>query len=904
LEKNQLHEDNKDIKMLKKETQLVTQQQIPLVHHIIPDENPKFKYEMNLSRVVKLLTDPHVTDFVERQISALNRISKKYKNGFLMGDLVQVFKIINICADRTLENEYFVKPLCELIHIFRLPLLKEKVSDEIIYSQIMVESISQLGYLMRVPHNEVRKVLTDTLSKLYTDQTDITDLDGLKRVSKNLIEKKIEESDLSETLVKSLSLLASDPSIQVEVLKLISLLSTSAVNCQQMVKGNAAYQICRGMTSQRSAGLFVSIEILWNLFEHVENVTSSQLANVECVTTIKNKFRELMTSSASISDRQLRNDLLVITTFLAKNPKNKIVESGFAKDLILFATFKEIKSRHPLVKNLRFDQSNEDFELKKLLINILALLSKDPVSVLLFSEGKVTFALFQFLRANTNEAIRRQWTPAQYEELQLQAIFTLTQISPLLLDEYLANQGNVRLLILLEWASNQNDVYFGYGNGFYSTDCRGTKKSQLQMCLRYLRTLVSTGYHPLVQDLCDQGVISQLLQILGKYPDHDKSIDIEIQCDLFHNLSIICENDLHRKELFGTQGVEIVIDCIKRNLKKIESDCDYNRLLLASVDAIWSCIIGCFTTEDFFFEKEGLFLLLDLLEVSPRGLHNLTLGCLLELTENPKTLAHLLTWRGSNGEVTIGHLMAEMWRKEEEILGAERDSHGGVANIKHPLDGSLQRHHVVTSQPTDASSLAIVDVSENLRSKIYAVFTRLGFSDLPGLTTGDYVTLALIEKYLDLKMGEVWKEVKNELGYNGVRPITPDQEAIETIERATLERARGVAVLQRELLGAEKQQDLIDEKELYVELKGVFQQKENENARWIDHLKRTSNYRYLCASKRHQLKSIESSRSKPHFRKMETSSSHHHPTLMDGLKITVFPSRNLTVERSDEKEVI
>ena len=41
----------------------------------------------------------------------------------------------------------------------------------------MVESISQLGYLMRVPHNEVRKVLTDTLSKLYTDQTDITDLD-------------------------------------------------------------------------------------------------------------------------------------------------------------------------------------------------------------------------------------------------------------------------------------------------------------------------------------------------------------------------------------------------------------------------------------------------------------------------------------------------------------------------------------------------------------------------------------------------------------------------------------------------------------------------------------------------------------------------------------------------------
>ena len=85
----------------------------------------------------------------------------------------------------------------------------------------------------------------------------------------------------------------------------------------------------------------------------------------------------------------------------------------------------------------------------------------------LFSEGKVTFALFQFLRANTNEAIRRQWTPAQYEELQLQAIFTLTQISPLLLDEYLANQGNVRLLILLEWASNQVYIFIIYHQMIY-----------------------------------------------------------------------------------------------------------------------------------------------------------------------------------------------------------------------------------------------------------------------------------------------------------------------------------------------------------------------------------------------------------------------------------------------------
>ena len=64
----------------------------------------------------------------------------------------------------------------------------------------------------------------------------------------------------------------------------------------------------------------------------------------------------------------------------------------------------------------------------------------------------------------------------------------------------------------------------------------------------------------------------------------------------------------------------------------------------------------------------------------------------------------------------------------------------------------MQRNHAVILQPYNAPSLSIVDVSENLRAKIYALFARLGFSDLPGLTTEDYITLAIIEKYLEFKV--------------------------------------------------------------------------------------------------------------------------------------------------------
>ena len=43
--------------------------------------------------------------------------------------------------------------------------------------------------------------------------------------------------------------------------------------------------------------------------------------------------------------------------------------------------------------------------------------------------------------------------------------------------------------------------------------------------------------------------IAGILQNCFSDSDHD----IDIQCDMLHILSTLCENDLHRKELFGSQ---------------------------------------------------------------------------------------------------------------------------------------------------------------------------------------------------------------------------------------------------------------------------------------------------------------------------------------------------------------
>ena len=130
-----------------------------------------------------------------------------------------------------------------------------------------------------------------------------------------------------------------------------------------------------------------------------------------------------------------------------------------------------------------------------------------------------------------------------------------------------------------------------------------------------------------------------------------------------------------------------------------------------------------------------------------------------------------------------------------------------------------------------ATSPALVEICFNVRAKIYCLMSRIGFNDhLPGVQTEDYVTLALIEKYYDFKVSEVWNEVISELEQQNIKLIgTPltyrlnhklccsdaDSEAAETIKQAQSERARGIQNLQDQLKEAKMMQDKQEEQLLF-----------------------------------------------------------------------------------------
>ncbi len=94
--------------------------------------------------------------------------------------------------------------------------------------------------------------------------------------------------------------------------------------------------------------------------------------------------------------------------------------------------------------------------------------------------------------------------------------------------------------------------------------------------------------------------------------------------------------------------------------------------------------------ENYFLEKEGVFYLLDILEVSPKSMQNLVLGCILDLMDNAKTLAHLMQWEGKNNQ-KIAHLLCHIWREEENDIGVLRDQFGVIVG-KLKTNGTLKQN--------------------------------------------------------------------------------------------------------------------------------------------------------------------------------------------------------------------
>ena len=107
-----------------------------------------------------------------------------------------------------------------------------------------------------------------------------------------------------------------------------------------------------------------------------------------------------------------------------------------------------------------------------------------------------------------------------------------------------------------------------------------------------------------------------------------------------------------------------------------------------------------------------------------------------------------------------------------------------MADVNEPLTTGLQREMrgKITADNPSQTSLSVMDIADNMRAKIYSLCSRLDFRSVPeSISVEDRASIVLIERYMDLKTGEIWREIVSELESEGTIPVAYDREGISEI---------------------------------------------------------------------------------------------------------------------------
>lgn len=129
-------------------------------------------------------------------------------------------------------------------------------------------------------------------------------------------------------------------------------------------------------------------------------------------------------------------------------------------------------------------------------------------------------------------------------------------------------------------------------------------------------------------------------------------------------------------------------------------------ITVAAVAATWAATKLVRKSQAKFVACDGMALLLDLLEASPRYMTNQIVGCIADLVDTPACRPYAKVWRSDRtGTSVVGHLL-DLWQAEETRLQVPRESDGAIADPHNPLQGAVSTDTPVTLAANAAAGFA------------------------------------------------------------------------------------------------------------------------------------------------------------------------------------------------------
>ncbi|KAJ9526659.1 hypothetical protein QJQ45_017570 [Haematococcus lacustris] len=224
-----------------------------------------------------------------------------------------------------------------------------------------------------------------------------------------------------------------------------------------------------------------------------------------------------------------------------------------------------------------------------------------------------------------------------------------------------------------------------------------------------------------------------------------------------------------------------------------------------------------------------------------RGHRAILLSTLCDLLENTRSHPFFHSWRSSRNQQCAAHLLLGIWGEEAQARGMTQDGmltnmrqplegRGGrtswlpvealaYTGLLAAAPGSTQAaagaarststaqgvqsatgsggggEPVLPAVQTAAAGLLAAESSvagraaavsvmlgsswgEAILAKVHGCFRLLGFGSLSYLPATDAAALALVEKYVKFKQGEIWSAMAAEFEATGMRPTAPDRERL------------------------------------------------------------------------------------------------------------------------------
>jgi hypothetical protein len=167
---------------------------------------------------------------------------------------------------------------------------------------------------------------------------------------------------------------------------------------------------------------------------------ASLLSQTESLIVFKILFEHFCINGHRPTDKQLRNEILILCNETVKygppDVAQKLIETEFIETLCLFMMYVELGIEHPDVNHLIMTQESEDYEFKKIILEIskTLCLKSDEALKIFMQNGLIQYCLV-YLDFDARHPILNHWTPHQLRGLQLQILGFLLPVLPSIFED-------------------------------------------------------------------------------------------------------------------------------------------------------------------------------------------------------------------------------------------------------------------------------------------------------------------------------------------------------------------------------------------------------------------------------------------------------------------------------------